>query len=303
MNFEEIAGAVGDKLMESKILQLGGGTMRGHRGGGRMSGGNTWRMGVSWLLLFTFPAVMLGQSPTSGAMLAARGNVAVNGRVVGTSQALLPGDLTVTQSDSGANLTQSGTNAMTGPETALRYEGEYAVLERGAVSVNTQQGFAVQAGCWTLKPQLWNQWTEFAVSYASAGEVLIQARNGDVRVYGRVQKARDKDKKEKASEVTSEADSNRDVNGAPIGNGRGLSLQETAERGELLHAGQETKREACPAAEQQQSRRRPGGGAVSPASTGPLNTTGALYGGAAAAGVITVLFLVKHDEPASPKKP
>ena len=275
--------------------------MRGHRGGRRTSDENTWRMGVSWLLLFTFPAVMLGQSPAPGAMLAARGNVAVNGRAVGNSQALLPGDLTVTQRDSGANLTQTGTNAMAGPETALRYEGEYAVLERGAVSVNTQQGFAVQAGCWSLKPQMWNQWTEFAVSYASAGEVLIQARNGDVRVYGRVQKARDK--KEKAPEVASEADSNRDVNGAPIGNGRGLSLQDTAERGELLHAGQETKREACPAAEQQQSRRRPGGGAVSPASTGPLNTTGALYGGAAAAGVVTVLFLVKHDEPASPKKP
>lgn len=260
--------------------------------------GRNWRSVVSWLLLFAFPVAMLGQGP--GAMLAARGNVAVNGRAVGGSQAMLPGDLAVTQQDSGANLTQGGTNAMAGPETALRYEGEYAVLERGAVSVNTQQGFAVQAGCWTLKPQQWNQWTEFAVSYASAGEVLIQARNGDIRVYGRVQHARDK--KEKAPDTVS-TDAERDVNGAPVGSGHGTMVQEPAERGELLHAGQETRREACPAADQQQSRRRPGGGAVSPASTGPLNTTGALYGGAAAAGVITVLFLVKHDEPASPKKP
>lgn len=261
-----------------------------------------WRAGVTWLLIGCFSTVMTGQA-APGAMLAARGNVAVNGRVVGGSQALLPGDLTVTQRESGGNLTQNGTNAMLGPETALRYEGEYAVLERGAVSANTQSGFAVQAGCWTVKPLTWNQWTEFAVSYASAGEVLIQARSSDVRVYGRAQKARDK-KSDKATEVATEADRARDVNGAPVGNGNGAVTQDSQpDRGELLRAGQEMRREACPAAEQQQSKRRPGGGAASAASTGPLNSTGALYGGAAAAGVVTVLFLVKHDEPASPKKP
>jgi len=261
-----------------------------------------WRVGA--MLLCVFPGVMMGQ-PASGAMLAARGNVAVNGRVVGTAQALLPGDLTVTQREAGGNLTQNGTNAMLGPETALRYEGEYAVLERGAVSANTQNGFAVQAGCWTVKPQMWNQWTEFAVSYASAGEVLIQARGSDVRVYGRTQKARDK-KIDKTADTTSLADAerNRDVNGAPVGKGNGTLPQDSQpDRGEILRAGQEMRREACPAAEQQQSRRRPGGGAASAATTGPLNSTGALYGGAAAAGVVTVLFLVKHDEPASPNHP
>jgi len=45
-------------------------------------------------------------------------------------------------------------------------------------------------------------------------EVLIQARGGDVRVYGRTQKARDK-KSDKSAEVSSEAARNRDVNGAP----------------------------------------------------------------------------------------
>src|SRR5882672_9008915 len=271
-----------------------------------MNGDEKGRITVSYLLVCAFlavvPATIVAQSPGSGAMLAARGNVAVNGRVVGTSQALLPGDLTVTQTDSGGNLTQTGTTAMLGPETALRYEGEYAVLERGGVSANTQGGFAVQAGCWTIKPQMWNQWTEFAISYASAGEVLIQARGGDVRVYGRVQKARDKrDKKDKTADVASEADRNRDVNGAPVGTSSGTQDPQT-ERGELLRAGQEMRREACPAGEQQ-SRRRPGGGAASAATTGPLNSTAALYGGAAAAGVVTVLFLVHHDEPASPKNP
>jgi hypothetical protein len=259
-------------------------------------------------LLLALPAAIAAQTSSggSGAMLAARGNVAVNGRVVGTSQVLLPGDLTVTQRDSGGNLTQNGTNAMLGPETALRYEGDYAVLERGAVSANTQSGFAVQAGCWTVKPQLWNQWTEFAVSYASAGEVLIQARNSDVRVYGRVQKARDKNSdkaSDKAMEVATEADRNRDVNGAPVGTPNGAVQDPTPDRGELVHAGQELRREACPAADQQQSKRRPGGGAASAATSGPLNSTGALYGGAAVAGAVTVLFLVKHDEPASPNKP
>jgi len=262
--------------------------------------GEKWRVSATYLLLCAFPAVMIGQSPGSGAMLAARGNVAVNGRVVSAAQALLPGDLTVTQKDSGGNLTQNGTNAMLGSDTALRYEGEYAVLERGGVSANTQSGFAVQAGCWTVKPQLWNQWTEFAVSYASAGEVLIQARGSDVRVYGRTQKARDK-KSDKTADVTSDVDRNRDINGAPIGTANGPQDSQP-DRGELLRAGQEMRREACPAAAQQ-NRQRPKGGAASAATTGPLNSTGALYGGAAVAGAVTVLFLVKHDEPASPKKP
>src|ERR1700675_3127414 len=112
-----------------------------------MSGVKKWHVSVTNLLLSVFLAVvpaLVAQAPGSGAMLAARGSVAVNGRVVGTSQALLPGDLTVTQKDSGGNLTQNGTNAMLGPETALRYEGEYAVLERGAVSANTKKGLPVQ---------------------------------------------------------------------------------------------------------------------------------------------------------------
>jgi hypothetical protein len=259
-----------------------------------------WCSRTSWLLLLALTGVMAAQVG-SGAMLAARGNVAVNGRMVGTSQALLQGDLTVTQRDSGGNLTQNGTNAMLGPETALRYEGESAVLERGAVSANTQNGFAVQAGCWTVKPQAWNQWTEFAVSYPSAREVLIQARGSDVRVYGRMRKARDK-KSENPVDLTSEAERNRDVNGAPVGAANGATQDSQSDRGELLRAGQEMRREACPPADQQ-SRRRPGGGAASAATTGPLNSTGALYGGAAAAGVVTVLFLMKHDDPASPEKP
>lgn len=263
----------------------------------------TWRVGVAYLLFSAFPAMITAQAPASGAMLTARGNVAVNGRVVGASQALLPGDLTVTQKDSGGNLTQNGTNAMLGSETALRYEGEYAVLERGGVSANTQSGFGVQAGCWSIKPQLWNQWTEFAVSYANAGEVVIQARNGDVRVYGRTQKAKEKekDKKSDKTEISSEADRNRDVNGAPIGTTNGPQDPQP-DRGELLRSGQEMRREACPA-DERQSKRRPGGGAASAATTGPLNSTAALYGGAAVAGVVTVLFLVHHDEPASPSKP
>src|ERR1700724_830780 len=98
-----------------------------------MSPNRKWRRSLSGLCAFlaVMPGIMWAQVPGSGAMLAARGNVAVNGRVVGTSQALLPGDLTVTQKESGGNLTQNGTNAMLGSETALRYEGEYAVLERG----------------------------------------------------------------------------------------------------------------------------------------------------------------------------
>ena len=232
-------------------------------------------------------------------MLAVRGNVAVNGRAVTNAQALLPGDLAVTQRDAGANLTQSGTNATVGTETALRYEGEYGVLERGGVSVNTQRGFAVQAGCWTVRPQQWDQWTDFAVSYASAGEVLIQARGGDVRLYGRMERGRETNKAGTSGTAMAAAERDRDVNGAPLGSGT-LTQDSEPGRGELLRAGQETRREACPA-EQRSQRKR--GGAATAASTGPLNSAAALYAGAGIAGGVAVLFLIRNDNPASPNKP
>ena len=132
--------------------------------------------------LLILPATVAAQD-AAGAMLSARGDVTVNGHPVATTQAMLAGDLAVTQKDGGGNLTLSGTNAVLGNDTALRYETAYAVLERGGVSVNTQRGFAVQAGCWTVKPQQWDAWTDFAVSHGDGGQVLIQARTSDLRVY------------------------------------------------------------------------------------------------------------------------
>ena len=261
------------------------------------------RAHVCGALLVVFPVALVAQD-TAGAMLTAHGDIAVNGRPVANSQAVLPGDLTVTQKDGGGNLTQGGTNAMLGTDTALRYETTYAVLERGGVSVNTQRGFAVQAGCWTVKPQQWDAWTDFAVSYAEGGQVLIQARGADVRVYGRAQRPHDKDKKSADVSKLVDADRDRDVNGAPLGNLGGTAVQEPqTDRGELLRAGQEANREACPSAAEQARQRPTRGGAASAASSGPLNSQTALYVGAGVAGGVTVLFLIHHDDPVSPSKP
>ena len=257
-------------------------------------------------LVAIVPAATLAQD-LAGAMLTAHGDVSVNGRAVANSQAMLPGDLAVTQKDGGGNLTLSGTNSMLGSDTALRYETTYAVLERGGVSVNTQHGFAVQVGCWTVKPQQWDAWTDFAVSYAEGGQVLMQARSSDVRVYGRTQRARDKEKDRKTTDVGKmiEAEKDRDVNGAPLGTLSGTAVQEPqVDRGELLRAGQEMKREACPAAaEQARQARGPHGGAASAASSGPLNSQAALYVGIGAVGGVTAYFLLRHDDPVSPSKP
>ena len=255
-------------------------------------------------LLLMLPVVSAAQD-TAGAMLSAHGNVTVNGRPVANTQAVLAGDLAVTEKDGGGNLTLGGTNAMLGNDTALRYESAYAVLERGGVSVNTQRGYAVQAGCWTVKPQQWDAWTDFAVSYAEGGQVLIQARGADVRVYGRTQRARDKDKKTADVGKTIEAERDRDVNGAPVGTLNNTAMQEPqTDRGELLRAGQEMKREACPAAAEQANQARPThGGAASAASSGPLNSQTALYVGVGVGGGVTAYFLLHHDDPVSPAKP
>ncbi len=66
-----------------------------------------------------------------------------------------------------------------------------------------------------------------------------------------------------------------------------------------LQAGQEVRRPLCV----KESARRKQGGAVTAASTGILNSTGALIAGSAVVGTVLVLVLVKSDDPISPKNP
>jgi hypothetical protein len=121
-------------------------------------------------------------APSQGAMLAAKGNVTVNGQTARSSQALFPGDLVVVPTDGGGNITLDGTSMMVVGDTAARYEGTGATLERGSISVGTQKGFVIRTGCLTVAPTEPNQWTDFAVMDLEGGMVRVIARKGSLNI-------------------------------------------------------------------------------------------------------------------------
>jgi hypothetical protein len=70
-----------------------------------------------------------------------------------------------------------------------------------------------------------------------------------------------------------------------------------------LEAGKEITRPSCLAERREKERARRQGGAATAASTGPLNSPYAIYGGAAVAGTLVGIILTRHPEPVSPEKP
>jgi ferric-dicitrate binding protein FerR (iron transport regulator) len=70
-----------------------------------------------------------------------------------------------------------------------------------------------------------------------------------------------------------------------------------------LEAGRDVTRASCVAEQRERERSRKKGGAATAASTGPLNSTAAIYGGAAAAGGIAIFVLTRPRPPVSPDKP
>jgi len=139
------------------------------------------RKAVCLMLMVVFPSGVWAQG-AQGAMLQSRGTVMVNSRAVPASQAVFPGDLVVTQADSGANLTLEGSSVVVLADSAVRYEGSSLTVERGEMTVSTQKGISTRAGCLTITPVQAAEWTEYAVSDRVGGLVRIEARKGEVTI-------------------------------------------------------------------------------------------------------------------------
>ncbi len=70
-----------------------------------------------------------------------------------------------------------------------------------------------------------------------------------------------------------------------------------------LEAGRDVTRPSCLAEQREKERARRRGGAAAAASSGPLNSNVAIYGGAAAAGALTIFILTRPSAPVSPDTP
>jgi hypothetical protein len=143
-------------------------------------GKSALRKMVSCVLLFLFPSSLLA-ADSNAAMLYSNGGAWVNGsHVPRASSAIFSGDLLQTNSESVANINQSGSTVTVQSESLVQFEGTSVKIEHGGVTVATSKEMATTAGDVKVTPASFT-WTEFNVTDVD-GTVRIAATKGDLLI-------------------------------------------------------------------------------------------------------------------------
>lgn len=223
---------------------------------------------IAVALVLLFP-LSLWAADTGSALLHSQGGVWVNGNEVAGSVAVFPGDTVETKPGFVANLDSDGSSVLIQPESILKFQGDYLVLEHGIVSVGTSASLSVHVNCIRVEP-LSNERTQYDVADVS-GKVEVAAHKNDVRIT--------QSGAGKASTTTKTTEDNS----SPLSN--------------VVHEGEQATRDetqACGAAER-------------PESPGHVMNTKWMVagGGAVVGGVILCLILCKGSKssPVSPSQP
>jgi hypothetical protein len=143
-------------------------------------GKSALRKMVSCVLLFLFPSSLLA-ADTSAAMLYTNGGAWINGsHVPRASSAIFTGDLLQTNSDSVANINQTGSTVTVQSDSLVQFKGTAVKIEHGGVTVATSKEMATTAGDVKVTPASF-AWTEFHVTDVD-GTVRIAATKGDLLI-------------------------------------------------------------------------------------------------------------------------
>ena len=134
---------------------------------------------VCYAMILILPQSLLAIESGS-AILHTQGGVWVNGSEVPDSTAIFPGDVLETKPGFAANLNADGSAVLIQPESIVKFQGDFLVLEHGSVSVGTSKAMRVQVKCLTIVP-LSTDWTQYEVTDVS-GKVLVAARKKDVKI-------------------------------------------------------------------------------------------------------------------------
>jgi hypothetical protein len=137
------------------------------------------RNSIAVLMVFLFPLSMVA-ADTGSAILRSNGGVWVNGNEVAGSTTVFPGDSLQTKPGFVANLDAEGSSVLIQPETIVKYENNFLVLEHGSLSVGTSTAMSVHVNCIRVEP-LSNERTQYEVADVS-GKVEAAARKNDVRI-------------------------------------------------------------------------------------------------------------------------
>ena len=134
---------------------------------------------VCWMMIVLCP-LSLTAADTGSAVLHSEGGVWVNGLEVAASTVVFPGDLLETKPGFVANLDAEGSSVLIQPESVLKFQGTFLVLEHGSVSVGTSTSMSVHVNCIKVEP-VSNERTQYDVADIS-GTVQVAARKNDVNI-------------------------------------------------------------------------------------------------------------------------
>jgi hypothetical protein len=134
---------------------------------------------VCWMMVVLCP-LSLTAADTGSAVLRSEGGVWVNGLEVAASTVVFAGDLIETKPGFVANLDAEGSSVLIQPESVVKFQGTFLVLEHGSVSVGTSTSMTVHVNCIRVEP-VSNERTQYDVADVS-GTVQVAARKDDVNI-------------------------------------------------------------------------------------------------------------------------
>lgn len=124
--------------------------------------------------------VSLMAADTPSAILHTQGGVWLNYSEAADSTAVLPGDVLETKAGSRADLSTDGSSVLIEPDSVVKFQGDYLVLDHGRVSVATSKSMSVHVNCIVVEP-VSTGWTQFEVTDVS-GMVIVSAHKNDVNI-------------------------------------------------------------------------------------------------------------------------
>jgi hypothetical protein len=135
--------------------------------------------GLSWVLVFVFPASIVMADATS-AMLNSTGNVTVNGAPVDRATAVFPGDQVQTGANSLATLTSAGSSVVLPGNSRMVFSRSLVNVLCGTAVITTQRGLGVKVGKVVVQPARGVE-SRFQVTQ-NEGELQIIAKEGTLAV-------------------------------------------------------------------------------------------------------------------------
>jgi len=184
---------------------------------------------VCWMMVVLCPVSLIA-ADTGSALLRSEGGVWVNGLEVAASTVVFPGDLLETKPGFVANLDAEGSSVLIQPESVVKFQGTFLVLEHGSVSVGTSTSMSVVVDCIKVEP-VSKERTQYEVTDFN-GTVQVAARKSDVNIIqgGALQKASKESTPPQSATVHEGEQATRDeaaVCGAPLRPGAAASGMNT----------------------------------------------------------------------------